>query len=196
MTVSLAGSLPKDDLNGLAAAERRLMKERHDGNRYLFVGVLETTGAKEKAPDWKLEPTVSLTHVELVLGDLSDEVARILVRLYQERTGRVGLDFPGAESEPETLAITSEAGAKFRVSQDDEGVFSIELMNAHGDVIGSRGSLRGDEFADLDFAVGAFAFEQLPIVLQSYARTLLAEWGVDADEPDDVVDAEVLEDDE
>lgn len=193
MTVSLGGNLPKDDKNGLANAERRLLTERHDGVRYLVVGVLEVQAAKEKAPDWTLEPTVALTHVEIADGPAADTAAKLLLGLYQKRTGKVELDLDGTGEQPQQpLALIATGDPKFVVKSADDG-YSIELLTAEDQVVGGRYALKGPEFADLDFAVGAFKLEQLPIALLPYAKTLLAEWGIDADEP---VDAEVVDDED
>lgn len=193
MTVYLTGSLPKDDLNGFTSAEKRLAKERHAGRQYLIVGVVEVKGAKEAAPDWRPEPVLHLTHAELVTDKFRDQAGSMLVSLYQDRTGRVGLDFPGGEEKPETLAITAESAYRFKVTKDEDGSLSIELLTAAGQVVGSRHALRGEEFKDLEFAVGAFDMDGLPDVLKPFAETLLAEWGIDADDTDDVVDAEVVD---
>lgn len=193
MTVYLAGSLPKDDLNGLATSERRLANDRQAGRKYLVVGVVEVKGVKESAPDWTPEPVVHLTHVELVPAKFYDAIASYLVSMYHQRTGRVGLDLPDADEQPERLAVTAESAYHFMVSQDEDGSFSIELVTAAGHLVGARHALRGPEFEALDFAVGAFGLDGLPLVLRPYAETLLAEWGRQADGSDDVVDAEVVD---
>lgn len=192
MTVYLAGNLPKDDLNGLASAGRRLANDRQEARKYLIVGVVEVKGVKESAPDWSPEPVLHLTHVELVPAKYHEAIASYLVSMYHDRTGRVGLDFPDAE-EPERLAVTAEYAYRFMVSKAEDGSFSIELVTAAGHLVGARHAMRRPEFEDLDFAAGAFSLESLPLVLKPYAETLLAEWGREADGSDDVVDAEVVD---
>lgn len=205
MTVSIAGTLPEGDKNGLQHHESLLAAGRLEGAKHLVVGVVEVRTVKETAKnDWRPEPVVTFDHVEVALDPQTRDVVKgILVRLFQSRVGAPlpGIDdlLSGAtESRPEPvvpLAVTADVTYGFRVSEPDETgrLFRLSMVTRSGAVVLSRGNLSVETYG---VPPGDYSLEELGSlsgILASLAQILVREWTLD--HGDDNIDVEVVEPD-
>jgi len=206
MAVHLSGALPKGEHDGTAPHESRLIKNRHKSTRYLALGIVTVTGAKEKEPDWKPEPVLQFQHIEVVPEELREQADALLAKIYRARTAGDQLDMPDDEPEaPEPLALDASTLPRFRAVSTGPGVFSLQLVSSTNSLLAGRNSLPVSTYGEPP--VGLFSVDDLEEgPLWSLAQAVWDEWdlGVGDDTEDEagepapdegVVDAEVVDDD-
>lgn len=95
MTVQIQPAKPKDEHNGLADIEDRILANPHE-----TVTVITTYVVKKITEDVETGeryPVLKTKHIEPVLGDLEQKVAALQSEAYKKRTGseELDLDFGG-----------------------------------------------------------------------------------------------------
>jgi len=146
MTVHLAGSLPADDLNGLANAEQKLIDGYLDHRRHVVIGVVRVSGTKRTEKDgFKDNPIVSFDHIEAIPEELQREALNLLGRTFAARTGRTTLDFPEDDEEPQpALPLELEASDgvyRFEVIDEPKAKFTLRVLAPSGAVAIERHAL-------------------------------------------------------
>ena len=109
MTISLAGSLPQGDGNGLAAIASDLIR---DPKRYhAVIGIVDTSKITTKPDSGEVVPTVRVRRIEVITqADL--KIAETLMRrALDKRTGKATLPFD-LEADLEAAFPDDEKGAK------------------------------------------------------------------------------------
>ncbi len=200
--VNIAGSLPKGDANGLDAHSRVLAEALVSGKKFFVVGVVKTHSVKT-GEDLAPVPTVQFTKVELVELDseLETLAADLLVAAQDQRRGGAGqqtFDMPDPEEEePEVLALAEGSGYHFIVRDLPAGRFGLYLCTQHVEDVKKRGNLLRSELGEV--APGDYQLHELTQSLQPIAEVLIQEWetntGTSVLADEEVIDAEVLEDD-
>jgi hypothetical protein len=201
MTVHLAGNLPPEELNGLAQQEQKLMGGYLARDKHLIVGVVQVTGVKGQLKEgFALQPIVSLVHVEMVPGEMGDDVLGLLRRLAQNRTTSETIDFPDDETETEPDApLELEAGDgayEYEVVDQARGRFGLIVRTPSGAQVTKRSNLMRKEYGDIPPGVYQLTHLVEAPELQALATAIVAEYeaGMLDHNADDVVDAEVVDD--
>lgn len=204
--MNIAGSLPKGEANGFEAHSRLLSEALVKGQKFFAVGVVKTHSVKT-GDDLVPVPTVAFTRVELVpldATDLETVAADLLQAATDLRRGGAGQQAfnlrsdDGAEedAEPEVLELDAGPGYYFVIRDLPAGRFGIYLHTQHIETGRKRGNLLRSELGEV--APGEYQLYELPKALQPIAEVLVEEWESNAGTAvvDDVVDAEVVDDEE
>lgn len=195
--VKLASTLPKGDANGLDSIIGTLVAGLHAGTVVPIIGLLVTTEVTENE-NFEREPRVRFTKLEPVTEDYEEIVRDVLSALVAERTGaadgQTTLDLPTDEpTRHVVLALEEGGGYEYEVKDLPEGRFSLTLFTRSGVEAGSRGNLLRSELGEV--LVGRFQYHQLLRSLWDLADVLLDEWEKNSP-ADDVVDAEIVDDED
>lgn len=200
--VNIAGTVPKGDANGLDAHIQQLAKG-HGTKKYFAVGVVETTKITI-GKDYDQVPTIGFTRIELIADgdtDLESRAADLLQAAGDRRrsgAGQQAFNLKGdAEPEaPETLELDAGAGYYFRVVDSAPGRFDVLLCTQHVAGVNQRCGLLREEWSEIP--PGDYQRHELDEAFQSLADVLVEEWETNhgAAQVDDVVDAEVIDEDE
>ena len=197
--VKMASTLPKGDANGLESVVGQFVKGLHEGTVVPVIGLMVTTEVTENE-NFEREPKVRFTKLEPVTENYEEIVRDVLSALVAERTGRASgqttLDLPTEEPEPERVVLALEEGGGYTYEVRDEpaGRFSLLMFTRSGVEAGSRSNLLRSELGEVEPKAGMQRHE-LPQSLWKLADVLLSEWEHN-DAADDVVDAEIVEDEE
>ena len=193
MVVHLAGNLPADDLNGLAAVEGKLIDGHLAGERHLVMGVVTVTGTKAALKEgFKPNPIVSFARIDAVPDELEAEARDLMERIFQARMGGLTLDFPEPEpdAEPLQLAELDGDGYRFVIADEPQGKFSLTVVTASGAMVVQRHALPMDAYEEVPNP-GEYQLVHLRSELRDLAASLVAGY-----EESFVVDAEVVDEDE
>lgn len=193
MTVKLASALPKDSHNGIQAVEKKLETSHRTGEKTWVVGVLVTKGVNYEEG---VHPKVQFVGIESA-GVLSDEAEGLYRRLYEARTSGEMLDIPEGEDEGVEDAVVLELeqgdGYEFEIRDLPAGRFGLYLFTASGAEVRKRGNLLRSELGEV--LPGRYQYVNLPGTLMSLADVLISEWESNMPSAEDVVDAEVDDED-
>lgn len=99
MTVQIQPAKPKDEHNGLADLEDRILANPHDTitvvTTYVVKKITEDVETGERYPVLKAK------HIEPIVGDLASKAVELQSEAYKKRTGaeELDLDFEGGDDE-------------------------------------------------------------------------------------------------
>lgn len=197
MTVHMAGNLPKDELNGLASVERRLIEGHLRGDKHLVIGVVKVSGTKAlETEGFKPNPIVTFDHIEAIPDELHDAALDLLHGVLGKRTGATHLDFPDQEPEPPApLELEASDGVyRFEVVDEPKAKFTLRVLAPSGAVAIERHALPRKIYGDVE--PGEYLQAELGNNdLIELAGDLVRDYE-QGFSSDDLVDAEVVEDDE
>lgn len=201
--VHIAGTLPKGEANGLEAHSLRLAQELTTQKRFFVIGVVQTDSVKTKAKDLFPEPTIAFVRAELIPldeTDLETMAADLLQAASELRRGGEGQQtFNLKDDEPkesETLELENGPGYWFEVRDLPAGRFGLYLHTQYIETGKLRGNLLRSKHGEV--APGEYQLHELPPSLRSIGELLIEEWDTNTGTSvvDDVVDAEVVDEDE
>lgn len=194
MTVHMAGNLPKDELNGLARIERRLIDGHLQGDKHLVIGVVKVSGTKAlESEGFRPNPIVTFDHIEAVPDELHDVALTLLHDVLGMRTGASTLKFPGEEPEPPApLELEASDGVyRFAVVDEPKAKFTLRVLAPSGAVAVERHALPRKVYGDV--APGEYLQTELGNEeLIGLAGDLVRDYEQGFSE--DLIDAEVVED--
>lgn len=198
MTVHLAGTAPAENMNGLVSIESQLIEGRYRGTKYLVVGVVKVTGAKETDKEgFKVNPIVSFTRIEAIPDEMQADALRLLDGAYEARHGGTTLEFPDDEDQepPAPLELEASSGEyQFVVVDTEPGKFTLQVLAPSGALAIERHALPRSVYGEIP--PGTYQLVYLGDEdLHDLATSLVADYegGFTSE---DLVDAEVIDDDE
>lgn len=199
--VNFAGTMPRDEANGLAPHSRRFVEALASGERFVIVAVVGTASIRTKADDLVPVPTLALQQVELL--DAESGFERVGLDLLQQarsvRRGGAGQQEFAFDDEGETVdavvvpELSASPGYSFKISDVSPGRFEFALCTQHVEGVVKRSGLIYDEFADF-LEPGTFLLHELPGSLRGLGEVLIAQW--ESNSGDAVVDAEIVDGEE
>lgn len=92
MSVTLSGSLPADDRNGLGSIAKALIEDEPE-KTHVIVALVDCVELKTKKASGDTIPRIRIKAVEAFHGDggSAANLSRILTAAYEQRTGKVAL---------------------------------------------------------------------------------------------------------
>lgn len=198
--VKLAPALPKEyDDNGLESNTRHLL-DVYPSQKYLPIVALVRTKEITQNEHFERVPKIELVHVEIATDDLDQEAVRDLIQqLHDARVQHIKqpLDLPDTDEPPvlaQPLELTASTGEySVRLIDQDGGKFSIELRAPSGALALTRSALPREDYGEL--VPGDYPVAQLGGEIGELATLLVQEFE-QGFTSDDVVDAEVLDEDD
>lgn len=198
--VKLAPALPKEyDDNGLESNTRHLLGV-YTSQKYLPIVALVRTKEITQNEHFERVPKIELVHVEIAIDDVDQDAVRELIKqLHDVRVQHIKqpLDLPDTDEPPvlaQPLELTVASGEySVRLIDQDAGKFSIELRAPSGAHVLTRSALPREDYGEL--VPGDYAVAQLDGAIGELATLLVQEFE-QGFTSDDVVDAEVLDEDE
>lgn len=198
--VKLAPALPKEyDDNGLESNTRHLL-EVYPSQKYLPIVALVRTKEITQNEHFERVPKIELVHVEIAIDELDQEAVRDLIQqLHDARVQHIKqpLDLPDTDEPPvlaQPLELTASSGEySVRLIDQDGGKFSIELRAPSGALVLTRSALPREDYGEL--VPGDYPVAQLGGEMGALATLLVQEFE-QGFTSNDVVDAEVLDEDD
>lgn len=198
--VKLAPALPKEfDDNGLESNTRHLLGV-YTSQKYLPIVALVRTKEITQNEHFERVPKIELVHVEIAIDDFDQEAVRDLIKqLHDARVQHIKqpLDLPDTEEPPvlaQPLELTASSGDySLRLIDQEGGKFSIELRAPSGALVLTRSALPREDYGEL--VPGDYPVAQLGGEIGELATLLVQEFE-QGFTSEDVVDAEVLDEDD
>lgn len=198
--VKLASTLPKEyDDNGIESNGRHLLAI-YPKQEYLPVLALVRTKEITQNENFERIPKIEIVAIELAVdADDQDDVRALLQRMHDSRVQHIKqpLDLPDPDATPEVAAAleleASTGQYSLTVIDQPAGKFAVELRAPSGAIALTRSALPTVEY-DSPFP-GTYQVGQLGGSLGELATLLVQEYeqGFTTDSADDVVDAELVD---
>lgn len=201
--VKLASTLPKEyDDNGLESNTRHLL-DRYTSQKYTAVVALVHTKDVHHTENFERVPRVEVVAIEGAFDDAdADEVRALLTRLHDKRVKHVKQPLNLPDDEPavpaEPLELEASTGVYMFVIVDEQpGKFGIAVLAPSGALAIERHNLPRDTYGELP--PGEYQLAHLDGELAELAAALVQDYEqglttTDVEQADDVVDAEVVDD--
>ncbi len=199
MTVHLAGNLPADDLNGLAAVEKKLIEGHLARCQHLVIGTVMVTGTKTLEKEgFRPNPIVTFERIEAIPEELIAEATDLLQRIWAARSGKTTLDFPDEPEPAPPLELEASSGVyKFVVVDEPRAKFTLRVLTPAGALALERHALPRRVYGDVE--PGEYLQAELRHAdLIDLAGDLVRDYeaGFTTADVEELVDAEIVDADE